>query len=242
MKTYAALAAGVAITALGLLMFLAPTAYEVVDKGTDLRPYKAGVVYKIRVADSVTFYAAEESRPDMDVISGSALVALSAASLIVALLLGAKKGSRRVRSFYLFATAGLAYLAFDEYFAIHETIGLNMTFLSEVPGIERPDDLVISLYVIPALAFLYSFRDVLMQSQRAVKFFGGAITAFFLAGLSDIAGLSVDELLEVITAALMVGGFVSLIVTHLAGLGDYAPSNPPDTTSRSLPAGVNAAR
>lgn len=226
MKKYAALAAGIAIAALGLLMFLAPSAYEVVDKGKDVRPYESGTVYEIRVADTVTVYAAEESQPDMDHISGSALVALATASLMVALLLGAKNGSRRVRRFYLFATAGLAFLAFDEFFAVHETVGHNLLFLSDVPGIERPDDLIIALYIIPAIAFLYYFRDVLTSSSRAVKFFAAAIGGFVLSGLSDIAGMSVDEPLEVITAALIVGGFISLIVTHLAGLGDYAPSDP----------------
>lgn len=227
MKKYAALAAGLAIVALGLLMFLAPSAYEVVDKGKDVRPYESGTVYEIRVADAVTVYAAEESQPDMDHISGSALVALATASLMVALLLGAKNGPRRVRGFYLLATAGLGFLAFDELFAVHETVGHNLLFLSDVPGIERPDDLIISLYIIPALAFLYYFRDVLASSSRAVKFFAAAIGGFVLSGLSDIAGMSVDEPLEVVTAALIVGGFISLIATHLAGLGDYASEGPP---------------
>jgi hypothetical protein len=222
MKKYAALAAGVAIVALGLLMFLAPSAYEVVDKGKDVRPYESGVVYKIKVADTVTVYAAEESQPDMDHISGSALVALATASLIAALLLGAKGGPSRLRTFYSLAAAGLGYLAFDEFFAVHETVGHNLPFLSDLPGIERPDDLIISLYLIPALAFLYYFRDVFTSSSRAVKFFAAAIAGFVLSGLSDIAGMSVDEPLEVITAAMIVGGFISLLVTHLAGLGDYA--------------------
>lgn len=240
-KTYAALAAGIAIVGLGLLMLLAPSLYEVVDKGHDIRGYDSGVIYKIEIADSVTVYAAEESQPDMDHISGSALVALATASLMVALLLGAKGGSRRIRKFYVFATAGLAFLAFDEFFAVHETIGHNLLFLSDFPGIERPDDLIIALYVIPAIAFLYYFRDVLTDSRRAIQFFLAALVGFVLAGLSDIAGLSVDEPLEVLTAAMIVGGFISLIVTHLAGLGDYRSTDPAAVTpaapeSSALPA------
>lgn len=215
MKRLAIFALGLAIAALGMAMFLAPSIYEVVDKGRDLRPYKSGEIYEIRVADSVTVYAAAESQPDTDLISGSALVALATAALMTFLLLGALGGARRLRQFYAVSAAGFLFLASDEFFAIHETVGHNLLFLSDVPGIERPDDLIIALYVVPAAVYLYYFRDVLTESRRALGFFAAAIGIFVLAGLSDIVGIRADEPLEVLSAACIAGGFVALIVAHL---------------------------
>lgn len=222
----ALLGGGALVGAAGLAMFFAPSLYEVVDQGRDIRPYDSGTIYEIRIADSVTVYAAEESRPDTDAVSGSALVALATAALMTFLLLVATGAARRLRLFYAVATAGFAFLALDELFAIHETVGHNLLFLSDLPGIERPDDVIFALYVVPALAFVIYFRDIMASSRRAVLLFAAAVAVFVLAGLSDIAGVGVDELLEVVTAGFIVGGFVTLIVAHLssalklAGSGD----------------------
>ena len=223
---------GVATALAGMAMFFAPSLYDVVDEGRDLRPYKSGYVYEIRIADSATVYAAEESRPDTDVISGSALVALATAALMTCLLLTAAGAPRRLRHFYALSAAGAAFLATDELLAIHETVGHNMVFLSDLPVVERPDDLIIALYLIPAAAFLFAFRDVLTGSRRALGFFAAGLALFFAAGLADIAGVGADEPLEVLSAACIAGGFVSLIVGHLTGLIRGAdepegPSQPP---------------
>lgn len=201
-------------------MFLAPELYSVVDKGRDVRPYDSGVVYEIRLFDSVTVYAAEESRPDPDAISGSAMVALATAALMTALLLGAAGAQTRLRNFYALAAAGFGFLAIDEFFALHETFGHNLLFLSDVPGVERPDDVLFALLAVPAAVFLYLFRDVVTSSRRSVNFFVAAIVLFVLAGISDLAGVGTDELFEVLSAGAIVAGFVSLIALHLsAALG-----------------------
>jgi len=198
-----------------MLMFFSPSLYEVVDTGRDLRPYESGVIYKIRVADSVTVYAAAESKPDMDAISGSVLVALATAALFAALLLAALGAERRLRLFYGLASAGFAFLAVDEFFAIHETVGHNLIFLANVPGIERPDDLIIAAYLVPAAAFLYYFRDIMASSRRAIAFFAAAVSLFVLAGACDLAGLILDEPLEVLSAACITAGFATLIAAHV---------------------------
>jgi hypothetical protein len=231
----ALLGAGALVGAAGVAMFFAPSLYEVVDQGRDLRPYESGEIYEIRVADSVTVYAAEESRPDTDAISGSALVALATASLMTFLLLAATGAAMRLRAFYAVAAAGFAFLALDELFAVHETVGHNLLFLSDLPGIERPDDAIFALYVIPAVAFLLYFRDILTGSRRAVWLFAAAIGVFLLAGLSDVAGVGTDELLEVVSAGFIVGGFVTLIVAHLSsmlGLGG-GPGDDGDGSGRT---------
>jgi hypothetical protein len=207
--------AGAAIAIVGMLMFFSPSLYEVVDTGRDLRPYESGEIYEIRVAESFTVYAAAESKPDMDAISGSVLVALATAALFACLLLGAVGANRRLRLFYGLASAGFAFLAADEFFAIHETVGHNLLFLTNAPGVERPDDLIIAGYLVPAAAFLYYFRDLLANSRRAIVFFAAAVGLFVLAGACDLAGLILDEPLEVLSAACIAAGFATLIATHV---------------------------
>jgi hypothetical protein len=234
MRKYAILAAGLAIGAAGLAMVLAPSLYEVVDKGRDLRPYESGPVYEIKVADTATVYASAESQPDTDAISGSAMAALAAVALMTSLLLGAANGSARIRRFYAFASAGFAFLAFDEFFAVHETIGHNLLVLSDLPGVERPDDVIFALYLVPAVAFLYVFRDVILASRRAIRFFVAALALFVVAGASDIAGIAADEPLEVLSAACIVGGFVTLMVGHLSsGLGLEGAQDPAGSPASS---------
>lgn len=233
---------GVATALAGMAMFFAPSLYDVVDEGRDLRPYKSGYVYEIRVADTVTVYAAEESRPDPDVISGSAFVALATAALMAFLLLTAAGAPRRLRAFYALSAAGAAFLAADELVAIHETVGHNMAFLSDLPVIERPDDLIIALYLIPAAAFLFAFRDVLASSRRAVGFFAAGLAFFGAAALSDIAGVGADEPLEVLSAACIAGGFVALIATHLTGhlrRADEPKGEPPPGAATTTALTVN---
>ena len=128
MKTRALIAIAALVALAGVGMLLAPSLYEVVDEGDDIRPYDSGVVYEIRVADSVTIYAAEESRPNMDSISGSVLVALAVASLITSLVLRAAGKDLRLRRFYGLASLGFALLAVDEFFA---TVGLTPTHLGD---------------------------------------------------------------------------------------------------------------
>ena len=214
-------------------MLAGPSMYEVVDKGRDVRPYESGVIYKIRVADSVTIYAAEESQPDMDAISGSVLVALAVATLITLLVLRAAGEDRRLRRFYALASAGFALLAVDEFFALHETLGHNLLPLTNLPGIERPDDLVFAALLIPALVFAYAYRDIFLCTARLRWLFGGALVAFALAAGSDIASVSADEPLEVISGACILGGFASLIARHISrciaapvAMADPEPSAP----------------
>jgi hypothetical protein len=244
-KTRALIAIAAVVAVAGVGMLLAPSLYEVVDEGDDIRPYDSGVVYEIRVADSVTIYAAEESRPNMDSISGSVLVALAVASLITSLALRAAGKDLRLRRFYALASLGFALLAVDELFAVHETIGHNLPALTDLPGIERPDDALFTLLLVPALVFVYAYRDILFGTRRQQWLFAGAFAAFVLAAGSDIVGVSADEPLEVISGALILGGFASLIAEHLAtcivqpaaaGLGPPPPARPnavPTGTSSS---------
>jgi len=215
-----------AVVVAGAVVLAAPSLTDVVDKGHDIRPYHSGLVYKIRVADSFTVYADEESKPELDSVSGSVLVALATASLIAYLIVNAARRERRLRRFYALASAGFAALAFDEFFAIHETIGHNLPFLTDLPGITHPDDVLFAALVIPTLAFVYFFRDILLGASRPRLMFAGALAAFFLAAFSDLADLSADEPLELVCAAFIVGGFISLLVSHIGACIAPPPKQP----------------
>ena len=204
-----------AVVALALLVFLAPSVYDVQDKGRNVVPYDSGLVYKVRVLDEFNLYAAEEARPEADKLSAIGLVAAATMMFMSLLLLNAVRASPHVRRFYLFGAAGLAFLAADESFGLHETLGHNLQFLADVPGVTRPDDLIFSLYVIPAAIFAWYFRDVLLAHRNAVRFFAVGIFFVAVAAVGDLSGSGVDELAEVITAFCLLAGLVSMTVTTL---------------------------
>jgi hypothetical protein len=226
------IAASVVVLAiLAMLALAAPSLYEVRDKGhgPPLVPYEGtGLVYEIRVLDLFDAYADEESRPTPDKLSSIGLVAAASMSLMTLLLLNAAAAGPRVRRFYAFATAGLIFLAADELFAFHETLGHNLRFLADLPGVERPDDLVFLSYSVPLAIFAWAFRDILLAERTAVQLFavGGALYAIAVVG--DLAGVGVDEPAEVIAAVCLAGGLVVLTAATLRrelGLG-RAPSSP----------------
>lgn len=216
-KTGLGIAVLAAIVGFGLLAHLAPSAYEVVDKGPYVRDYapEPGSVYELRFFDAVTVYGDDESRPSTDDASGVALVALATAALMTFLLLRASGAPPRLRRFHAVAALGAAYLAADELMAIHETIGHNLPFLADLPGVAHPDDVIIALYLLPALAFVYGFRDILASSVRSRALFGAGIALFACAAGADLADIAADELLEVLAAASLAAGFASLIALHL---------------------------
>jgi hypothetical protein len=214
------LVVAVAVVFLGLvaLVSLAPSLYDVVakGKGPPIVPYEdSGLVYKVRVVDLFTVYADGESRPNPDKLSSAALVALASMALMTWLLLNAVAADPQRRRFYAFATAGLAYLAADELFAIHETVGHNLQFLADLPGVKRPDDVVFLCYVLPLGAFAWAFRDILLGNRRAVQLFAVGACFFVIAALGDLAGVSVDEPAELAAGICLMGGLVLITVDIL---------------------------
>jgi hypothetical protein len=201
----------IAAVALAALVSLAPSLYEVVDKGKGppIVPYEdSGLVSKVRALDLFTVYGDAESRPDPDKLSTAGLVAAATMSLMALLLLRAAGAEARWRRFYAFATAGLAYLAADESFAFHETLGHNLQFLADLPGVERPDDLVFLSYGIPLAIFAWAFRDILLSNKRAVQLFAVGTCFFAVAAAADLAGVGIDEPAEVVAAICLAGGLV----------------------------------
>jgi hypothetical protein len=209
-RTKLFLAAGVA-ACLGLA--LVASTYEV--QGDAAVPYDAGKVKEVRVLDAVTVYVDGEPKPGATVLGGIALIVLGTAAFMTAAALRIAAARRRLALFYLIAALGLGYAGLDELFAIHESIGHNLRFLADIPGVSRPDDLVIAMYLVPALAFAYVFRDEFLSDRRAAMALACGIGFFALSTVADLTSLRAEEWLELVAGIWIAAGLVLMIRTHL---------------------------
>jgi hypothetical protein len=215
-----ALAVVVGVT---FLLTAAKSLYQVEEQGRDLLPYQTGEVYRVKVLDSVTLYADGESRPAPSTIQGSFLVALATAAFMTFFFLRRALARPQVVQFYLFAGAGLAFLAFDELFALHETVGHNVRFLADLPGVERPDDVLVLLYAIPLAYGAYRFRDVLTESRRAMWLLGVGLAFFSVAVLADMTSAPLEEGFEFLSVAGIVAGLLTLFRHHVSQTDEAFP-------------------
>ena len=195
----------VALPVLAGLGLLAAAQAEVVAEGR-FDPNTGTIIRKVEVF-GVTVYQSTSGFLEPDVITGALLVGLSAIGLVLTILLDSGDDSLdRLRWFFLLTWLGAGYLAADELFAIHETIGHNLQFLGGLPG--HPDDLVLALYAVPTALFVLAFRDLIAASRLSLWLFAGGVGAYVLAVLVDFVEIEVDEQLEVVGALLVTVAFV----------------------------------
>ena len=182
--------------------------YEIIQKGQILE-YTSGKIYQVRLFDKFDFYAEPEVRPSNDVLVSVVLFGIGFIALTFAFLQyhSRRKAEDKVLPFFIVLSVGAIYLGADELFGIHESLGHNMQFLSRVPGVHRPDDMIIALYAIPALAFLVYFRKVLLKARGTLKYFVAAILLFLLAAASDLAAIGkIEEILEMLCVFVILFG------------------------------------
>jgi hypothetical protein len=122
--------------------------------------------------------------------------------------------SPHVRRFYMFGAAGLTFLAADEIFGLHETLGHNLQFLPMSRGRETGRSDLLPLRDSRRHLRLV-LRDVLLAHRNAVRFFAVGIFFAAVAAVGDLSGSGVDELAEVITAFCLFAALVSMTVTTL---------------------------
>jgi hypothetical protein len=203
------------VPALAGLAYLLATQAEVVARGR-FDPNTGTVVERVEVFDRFHFYASTSGFFDADVLTGVALASASAVALVVALLLDSAAASLdRLRWFFSLAWLGTGFLAADELFSLHETIGHNLQFLGDFVGRGNPDDAVLAVYALPTAAFVYAFRDVLTSSRRATWLLAGGLAAYVLAVLADVTGIEREDFLEVLGALLVAVSFVALALDRL---------------------------
>lgn len=202
------LAAGV-FAACALVVVLAAALYaggEIVEHG-HLLPWAGDDVRKVRFFDSFDLYVSSETgKPSADLINSYVLVAAAAGCFAAALLLYPPA----LRPLLVVAGFGLGYLALDEQFAVHETIGHNLGFLADLPGVKRPDDVILASYAIPSVLFIYVFWPQLRQSMRAVMLLVSGLALFSVSALWDLAGLPAEEVFELAPSLAILGAFAFL--------------------------------
>jgi hypothetical protein len=200
----------VGLVALALVVLaLAAFAYsraEVVEHG-HLLPWAGDDVRKARLFGRFDLYISSETgKPSADLVNSYLLVAAAAGCFAGALLLWPPV----LRPLLLVAGAGLGYLALDEQFAVHESIGHNLAFLADIPGVKRPDDVVLAAYAIPSALFIYVFWPQLRQSPRALALLVAGLALFAVSTLWDLAGLPAEELFELLPSLSILSAFAVL--------------------------------
>jgi hypothetical protein len=216
-RTRVALAAVAAVVLLGVLA-AAVLDGEVVARGHIL-PWDLGQGREVESL-GVRLYLDAETDPDLDVVNSWVIVAIAACCGFAALV-GRRTGAdaRRVRFLAVLAAATL-WLAFDEHMGLHETIGGNLRFLGDIPGIDHPDDAIIGFYGIAGLAFLALHRGLLRRSRAAIRAFAVAVALGLASVLGDISErlpFRIEDSLEVVTSLALLGA-VALLALDLLSL------------------------
>lgn len=203
---------------LALVLFWAAATYTIVAEG-ELVPWDVGPIYQVEIFGRVTFYADGETARAVDVAAGLLLGATAGAAFLAYVLLLRRGGpdNGKARLCFLLASLGAGWLAFDEMAGIHETIGFNLPFLADIPGIDHPDDALYLAYAVPALAFLVVFRDILFASRRVGVLFLVAIALFGVGVVFDVVGRFVEELAEPLAALTLLVAFLLLAVERVEG-------------------------
>lgn len=180
---------------------------EVVREG-DI--FGLGAVEELELFGRFTLYRDREVLTQMDVFNGFLLIAIASTSFFVSLLLSASDRIERRFVCFLVAAFVAAYLAADEVLGLHETLGANLRFLAQLPGIRHPDDGVFAAYALPVAVFAYCFRTIFMSSRRAlgVLALGGCL--YVLGAVMDVTSVRFEEYVEPLSSFALLIGFVSL--------------------------------
>jgi hypothetical protein len=206
------------VALLAAAVILVGSTYHILDEG-ELLEYTRGYVYKVEVLGMFELWAEPEVKPRFDVFNSLMLVSISSMALLAAILLQvvAPGAPQETHRFFLATWVGFGFLGLDELLGVHESIGHNVQFLRELPAVERPDDVVSLLYVVPAMVYLIYFRHTITASPWAPRLFGAALAIFVLAAILELGfGARWEENLEVVGVLVLGAGFVVLFVRLLA--------------------------
>jgi hypothetical protein len=199
-------------SALAVFASVAYSSAEIVEHGR-LLPWGGDDIRKARVLGRFDVYISSETgQPSADLLNSYLLVATAAGCAAGALLLTPP----HLRPMLVVAALGLGYLAIDEQFAIHESVGHNLGFLADLPGVKRPDDVILASYAIPAAIFVYVFREQLRQSPRAVRLLLAGLALFCVSAVWDLTGLPAEEVFELLPSLSILAAFACLMYDFAA--------------------------
>lgn len=205
------------VIAVAALAALVAANFEVVAKG-QLLPYTKGRIYELRFFDAFNIYVEPEHKPTRDALTAYFLTGISFMSLAFALLLH-RFDAVRPRNMFAVLFAGASFLAADEYLGLHESLGHNMQFLRALPGVTRPDDLIVASYLLPAALFGLVFLRELSRSRRGLWFVGAAFGLVLIGVVADMFSLPGEEAFELLGAGALVMAVAELGVTHVMAAG-----------------------
>jgi len=198
------------LIALGVLGFLAVVAKLTldVDRGQFVET-TTHEVYRLK-GFGLTLYASTSGYLNVDVVDGVLLTATASVTTLVALGLAHGGAPKRRQWFFALLGVGVGYLAADELFSAHESIGHNLGFLTGVN--EHPDNLVLASYVIPAAAFAWAFRDMLAWNRLVASLFASAAGAYVLAVLLNVVEIDAEDYVEILAAFLLLVATTVLVL------------------------------
>lgn len=211
-----------ALAGAGFGLFLALVAVR-----ANLEVVRAGDLVGLRGVEELelfgrfTVFRDPEALTQMDLLNGFLLIAIASTSFFVALLLSASDRIERRFVFFLVAALGTAYLAADEVLGFHETLGANLRFLAQLPGIDHPDDAVFAAYALPVVAFAYCFRSILRSSRGVCAILAFGTGLYALGAVMDVASVPFEEYVEPLASFSLLIGFVTLGYRELEGGGKY---------------------
>ncbi len=190
--------------------------YEVIEKG-QLLSHSGGLVYRIRFFDRFEFLVEPDHQLDKDLLNAFILVGVAFISLTFGVVLSwlRKHQYSEVVRFNVVMFLGMSWLAADELLGIHETLGHNLMFLASLPYIDRPDDVIILLYAIPAAVVLARFRKTIFASRRALALMVVAMAFYTVAAFSDVFKLPVERLAELACSACIIAAVMFLGLSHV---------------------------
>jgi hypothetical protein len=168
------------------------------------------VVYRVRVA-GIELYV-DKSFGRGDIVTSTFLIGLAAYALWLAWTLR-RRGVLTFRPL-LIAAGGALFLAGDDLLSLHETIGHNLGFLTSVPGVDHPDDVIMGFYALMVTVFCWCHRHLAPAGSRARAIWLVAAVLGATAEILDMLPIDstrhVEEGLEALSA---IGLFMGAVAT-----------------------------
>lgn len=199
--------------AIGVLVLGLYATGDVVEEG-EILPYTTANAE--RISTVLGFELTVQNEPPNRVDSLTAALLAAVGMIGVLLLLARPQAEARDQWFYGLLALGAAFLAIDEVLGLHETIGANMRFLGDLPGVNSPEDVVFGLYLLPALAFLIVFKQKLTVTKLSRNAIALGLLLYIAAAILDVLDALLDEqLVETASIAALAVGFTAIALTDL---------------------------
>ena len=196
-------------------LLVAAPGVHVIDRGHFV-DYTEHEVLRARIFDSFSVLAAPETQADTDLMNVIVLCLLAGTAVLAAVL--SPKG--RMRMFFAIAAAGAFLASLEEGFELSETLGYNLGWFGDHGIPVRKIDV---LDAIPALVFIWAFRDLLVSSTTALWFLVFGALLFLGSLVFEVVALSpVEDVFEVVASASLFLGFLVLAADRLRPLPEGA--------------------